>query len=255
VGERRDSARAAPAAGDAGAPDHGKFAWSQIVDGDALATEVKRLAARLAEPLASPSAFKSGGYNACGADFAMLAVVFAVVHEFDGQVRWQGDSAAMRDQFARASANCRAASDESFAEASRCRQDLDDLIRGGRLGAMASANLETWSSLADRKLLMQRMERGLEEAINPQLSDERAFGRVADDIRHEAAMLALLAEVIDREQFEFWDDDTFVESAQELGAAAGELSQAAAEQDYDAARAAAGRVSQSCANCHAGYRP
>jgi cytochrome c556 len=64
----------------------------------------------------------------------------------------------------------------------------------------------------------------------------------------------LLAELIHREDYEFWDDESFRDYAEQLGEAAEDLSQAAADGNYEAARTAVGRVSQSCAACHDGYR-
>jgi cytochrome c556 len=255
VGERPATTTAAAAIASAGstAAAHG-FEWSQLVEGETLATEVKRAAARLAAPLANPAAFKAGGNNDCRVEFGFLAELFAVIDQFDGDVRWKSDAAAMRDALTRASANCKSASDQSFTEAMRLRGELDDLIRGSRLGGAAPPPAERWSTIADRALLMKRMQRAMQEGVNPRMSDAATFAKAAVDVRHEAEVLALLAEVIRREEYEFWDDETFVDYSRELGAAAGELSRAAADQNYEAARAAAGRAGQACATCHDGYR-
>jgi cytochrome c556 len=230
------------------------FLWSEVVDADALDAEVKGAALRLEQPLANPAVFKEGGHNHCRAEFALLAVLFAIIEEYDGDVRWQRDAGALREAFARASANCQTASDKSYAEAGLRRGDLADVIRGARVGRQAPPPVGKWSTLAERKMLMQRMQRGLQERVNPGLADARSFAQAAADVRHEAEMLAVLAEIIHREDYEYWDDETFQEYSRELGAAAAELSRAAAEENYEAARAAAGRASQACAACHDGYR-
>jgi cytochrome c556 len=237
-----------------GAADPERFEWSRLISADALATEVKRVAASLAEPLATASAFKSGGNKTCLVDFSELAVLWAVIEQYDGEVRWQRDAAVLRNAFARAARNCKSASDQTFAEATERRAALEDLIRGGRTEDAAAEPVEKWSGLAERGPLMQRMQTGLQEGINPKLSDARAFSRAAADVQHEAQMLALLAEIIRRQEFEYWDDETFNEYADELGAAATDLSRAAADNNYEAARGAAGRAGQACAACHDGYR-
>jgi cytochrome c556 len=231
-----------------------RFEWSRLITADALATEVKRVASSLAEPLATFAAFQSGGNKACLVDFSELAVLWAVIDEYDGDVRWQRDAATLRDAFARAARNCKSASDQTFAEATERRAALDDLIRGGRADRAAAKPVGKWSELIERGPLMQRMQAGLQEGINPKLSDARAFSRAAADVQHEAQMLAVLAEVIRREEFEYWDDETFKDYANQLGAAAADLSRAAADINYEAAREAAGRAGQACAACHDGYR-
>ncbi len=233
---------------------HDAFEWSRLISADALATEVKRLAVALDEPLATNAAFQSGGHEQCRAVFSVLAALWAVIDEYDGDVRWQRDAAALRDACARDAANCRTASDQAFAAATERRAVLESLIRGEQVGGGGAGPVDAWSALSERGPLMKRMELGLLERINPRLSDARTFTRSAADVQHEAEMLALLAEVIRREEYEYWDDETFNEYAGELGAAAADLSRAAADKNYDAARAAAGRAGQACATCHDGYR-
>jgi hypothetical protein len=252
-GERPQStANAQAVADDAGASE--AFAWSRIVSADTLDTEVKHIAGALAEPLASAAAFKAGGNKQCQASFSLLAVLFAVIDEYDADVRWQHDAAALRNSFARAARTSRASSDQAFADATERRGQLEDLIRGGKTAGGDVASIERWSEVAARKPLMQRMQVAVQERINPAMSGTPIFTRAAIDVEHEAQMLAMLAEVIRREEYEYWDDETFNEYADELGAAAGELSRAAASRDYEAARAAAGRAAQACVTCHDGYR-
>jgi hypothetical protein len=253
-GERPKSATTSHAAtNDTGAGE--AFAWSRVVSADTLDTEVKHIANALAEPLASAAAFKAGGNKQCHASFSLLAVLWAVIDEYDGDdVRWRRDAAALRGSFARAARACRTASDEAFTEAAERRAELNDLIRGGRTAGGDVATSERWSDIAARKPLMQRMQTAVQERINPAMSDAPTFTRAAVDVEHEAQMLVLLAEVIRRREYEYWDDETFNEYADELSAAAGELSRAAASGDYEAARAAAGRAAQACVTCHDGYR-
>ncbi len=228
--------------------------WSQVISGDSLAAEVKQLATTLREPLANPAKFKSGGYKICRAVFNELAVLFAVIAEYDGDVRWQEDAPMLRDALARAARNCKTGTDQTFAAASELRAQLDDLIRGERLSGKPALPPERWSELADRPLLMTRMESALQEGISPALSNAREFSRKAVDVQQQAEVLAMLATLIDREEFEYWDDESFQEHSIALRAASRALTRAAAEANYEAARAAAGEASQSCSACHEGYR-
>ncbi|WP_172991932.1 cytochrome c [Lacipirellula parvula] len=228
--------------------------WSQLISGDTLAAEVKRLAATLRDPLANPAKFKSGGYKVCRGAFSELAVLFAVIAEYDGDVRWQDDAPALRDAFARAARNCKTGTDQTFAEGAELRTQLDDLVRGERLGGKPAPPPEQWSKIADRPLLMKRMESALQEGISPALANAREFSRKAVDVQQQAEVLAMLAAIIDREAYEYWDDENFQQQSNDLRAASRELTRAAADANYEAARAAAGRASQSCTACHEGYR-
>lgn len=260
--KRADSIAATPAEGqgsdaataEGASSNSGAATWSQLISGDTLAAEVKRLAATLRDPLANPAKFKAGGYKVCRGAFSELATLFAVIAEYDGDVRWQDDAPALREAFARAARNCKTGTDQTFAEGTELRTQLDDLVRGERLGGKPAPAPEQWSEIADRPLLMKRMESALQEGISPALANAREFSRKAVDVQQQAEVLAMLAAIIDREAFEYWDDENFQQQSNDLRAASRELTRAAAEANYEAARAAAGRASQSCTACHEGYR-
>lgn len=235
--------------------DGDRFVWSQLISGETIADEIKRIANGLRTPLANPGKFRSGGYQQCRAEFSMLAVLFGVAAEFDGEVRFQESAAPLRDRFARAAANCQAATDGSYNEARERQLDLEELLRGQRPpDATDAAEAPLWSDLADAPVLMQRMDSALNEKIMPALANDRTFRKDELDVRREAQVLAMLAEVIHREDFTFYDDEDYARFATELRAAAADLEQAAGDRNYDAARAAAGRAGKACTLCHEGYR-
>jgi len=231
------------------------FAWSRLIEADTLVSEIKQINNSLARAVATPGPFKSGGNKLCRREFSMLAVMFGVIAQYDQQIRWQQQAVPMRDALARAAKNCKTATDQSFTEVKRRRQELDDLVRGQPLQLAAPAEEEfRWSDVADQSQLMQRMEISLQERIEPLLSDGATLRRNSQKISHEAQLLAMLAEVIQREGYEFSDDDSYLEYSQELGDAAAELSRAAVELDYQRARQAAARATEACTACHEGYR-
>jgi hypothetical protein len=244
----------APRVGTPKAESSQQFAWSRLVQGETLDNEVKRIVAGLREPLANPAKFKAGGYKQCRADFSLLAVLFGVIAEYEGDVRWKADAAGVRDALARAAMNCKTATDQTFNEASQRKTELEDLIRGERLGGEGAAEVEKWSELAERPLLMQRMESLLEAEISPALANAKEFAKQASVVRQQSELLAVLADVTQREEYEYWDDAGFQELSGELRTATAELTRAATEANYEAARAAAGRAGQACSACHEGYR-
>jgi hypothetical protein len=229
--------------------------WSKLITADTLETEVKRLSQSLASTVTSASAFKGGGYKDARRDFSELAVLFAVTAQYDGDARWKEAAAGLRDLFSRAAANSKVASDESYREAIARKQDLADLVRGGRPQAPnTEADVADWSQVSARPPLMQRLNIAHQERLTKWLADPATFRRNQSDVAHEAQVVAMLAEVVHREAFEYWDDDTFVGYAGDLRDAAIEVSAAAAANNLEEARQAIGRASGACANCHDGYR-
>ncbi len=224
--------------------------WSTLIEADALTVEVKSVHNRLISLLARAGSFKSGGNADCRREFSLLAVLFGVVDQYDQEIRWQQEAVRMRALCTQAAHACETASDESFALAADVRLQIADLLRGQSISRQASDTVAP----VDRGQLMQRMELAVEENISPWLANRKEFRRRKSVVAHESQLLAVLARTIRREGYDFADDEDFVEITRELGRASRELTEASEQGNYEAARQAIGRVTQSCSNCHDGYR-
>lgn len=230
-------------------------AWSVLVTSETLESEIKRLAQSLNKSVASPSSFKGGGFKDARRDFGELAILFAVTAQYDEDARWKDTAAGLRELFARAAQNARVGNDTTYREATQRKQDLADLIRGGRPEVpQADAKVDDWSQVAARPPLMQRLNTAHQERLLKWLADEKDFARNRDDVTHEAQIVALLANVIHRPDYEYAADDTFVEYAQQLQQAASDIAAGANANNFQQAREAINRATNACADCHDGYR-
>jgi hypothetical protein len=260
-GPRPDFTRGAPQTGGMAAattpdasPQGDGFRWSTLVSEDTLTDEIKELKDVAAEACATPSAFKGGGYSAARSAFSSIAVAFGVIAAYDGDVRWQKDAATARDLFARAGFNCKVGTDQSFAEAKARLEDLDRMLQGSAPEGRPEREEEfLWSQVAGRPPLMMRLEDAL-AALRPATASAGEFKQQADVAIHAAEVIAVIGEVIQRRDFEYHDDETYVGYSKEMRDAAVELRRACREGDYDAARAAASRIEKSCSTCHGDYR-
>jgi hypothetical protein len=229
--------------------------WSKLITPETLEAEIKRLNQSLARSLTTPSQFKGGGFKDAGREFSELAVLFAVTAQYEGDVRWKDAAAGLREMFSQAGHSCRAGTDETYRAANAAKQELADVVRGGRPQLpKAEIGVTDWSKVAARPPLMQRLNLGQQERLKNWLSDAATFRKNQSGIAHEAQVMAVLADVIRREAFEFSDDETFVGYADELRQAASDVSAAAEAGDFEKAREAIGRATNACANCHDGYR-
>jgi hypothetical protein len=232
-----------------------EFAWSKLIAAETLEAEVKRAGQTLAAGTTSPSQFKGGGYKDARRSLSELAVLFAVTAQYDGDARWKDVAAGLRDTFAKSAANAKTGTDESFRMATARRDELAELVRGGRPQvAKAMAVVADWSQVAARPPIMQRINLAHQERLTKWLADPAAFRRNQNDAAHEAQVVAMLAEVIHREAFEFSDDETYVGYAHDLEQAMGDVSAATGAGNFEPAREALGRASKACVECHAGYR-
>jgi hypothetical protein len=237
----------------ASAPTSGA-AWSKLIDAETIETEIKRLSQELAKDVTAPAQFKGGGYKDCRREFTTLAALFAIAAEYDTDVRWKDSAPTLRDLFARAGRNCKVGTDQTFQEAKQRKQDLADLISGNRPKPSEAEPKAVWAQITDRPPLMQRMNIAQLDRLQKWLASKQEFAAHRDDIKHEAQVIAAFADIITREGFEYWDDETYAGYARELRDASTEVAAAVDSDNYDQARAAAGKASKSCAACHEGYR-
>jgi hypothetical protein len=237
-------------------PAGGGFRWSRLISAETLADEVKSYPQQLAAVVKTPSQFQGKGAREARRYFSTLAAVFAIIAQYDGDVRWKNQAAAARELFARAGFNSKSDNENVYNEAKQRTADLTLLIRGETLSA--PPNVESKPNfdqqVANRPPLMWRMDRAQRERLSVWTANRADFTRNLAAIKHEAEMVAALAHVIQDASYTDADDETYRAFAQELQQAALELREAANTKNADAARTAAGKLSQACDQCHADYR-
>jgi cytochrome c' len=238
--------------GDAGAA--GGFAWSKLIDAATIESEIKRLGTLMDKDVTTPTEFKGGGYKLCRRDFSLLAALFAVTGQYDGDARWKEIAPGLRDQFARAGYNSKAGSDQTFNEATQRKQELADLIHGNRPQVPKAEAAADWAHVADRPPLMQRLNIAQQERLTKWVADANNFKKNRDDARHEAQLVAMIAEIISRPGFDDADDQQYQGFAHQLQQAAIDAAAAAQQGDYEKSRQAVGRAGKACTACHEAFR-
>lgn len=227
--------------------------WKQWISPEAVEDEIKARQMDLAQTIQNATTFKAGDFQKARETLSVLAVMFGIVAEYDGTIRWQDAAAALRDQVARAGFNCKVGTDGSYSEAKTRAEELQTLVRGGRLKLPDASDKPTWPQVADRQPLMKRLEQA-HKSIQARVANQRELERHADELVHEAQLIAALAEVITHAGYEFAEDGTYLEYAKAMQAQAVSVRDAALQNNYEQARQAAGEMDKACNNCHEGFR-
>ncbi len=228
----------------------GDTSWPEFIDDETLSTEVKRIANNLAALIKNPAQFKASKYQDCRRELTMLAALFGVIRDYPGDVRWKSSAAVMEQYSLHAAELCTIGSAESLAAAQETHALLAELLRGQTVQSEVNRSTD-FPAFAP---LMQRMEITMQENLPEALKNERNFRKLAVDVSHEAQLLAMLSQVIRREEYGYGDDEGYLKHADGLRETAIQLNEAASTQDFTKAVKAAAEVSQSCARCHAYYR-
>lgn len=237
------------------APDAGGgFKWSALVSEETLTDEIKDMKRAVAEAVASGSDFKGGGYDRARDAFSTTALAFGIIAAFDKDIRWKKDAEAIRDLFARVGFNCKVGNEQSFNEAKLRAADLESLLDGTVPSARADREEDfRWSQVAGRPPLMSRLDTA-DAAIAAAVASKGDFDKAVERLLHDAEIVAVIGEVIQKADYEYFDDDTYRGYASAMRDAALQLRTAVQEKNYEAARAAAGSLKKSCDTCHGDYR-
>lgn len=233
----------------------GTFTWSKLIEPDTVEDEIKTLQKQFSETVTTPAPFKGGGAKIARRQLTELAVLFAIIAEYDGDIRWKKDAVNMRELTGRTGMNCKVGTDASFNEAKLRKEELETLVRGGAAPSVAGADPKAaWEKIAGRPPLMQRLEALQQQGIAVYTANAGDFAKNQDKALKEAELIAAIAEVIQRPGFEFTDDDQYLNFAKAMRDAALTVVEAAKSKNYDAARAASGKIDKACSQCHEGYR-
>ncbi|PQO38570.1 cytochrome c [Blastopirellula marina] len=235
----------------------GTSEWAKIISPTTIQDEVKRLNSQLLDTVQNVRKFNGGGFEDARRDYTELAMLFAIISQYNGDVRWKDDALVGRDKFARAGFNSKVGTDNSFKEAKDRSRDLEELVRGTSLPPLDGPEPDpqaTWDAIADRPPLMQRLEIGFDNRLKKMTANESEFQSNTEDILHEAEIIAAISHAMQKEGFEYHDDEDYVNYCQQMQNAALAVVQAVKDNNADAARKAAGDVGQACSACHESYR-
>ncbi len=231
----------------------GRDSWKTLVDAAAIEDEVKAQQQAVSRLVTTPVVFqtKFGEVNQC---FEMLSVLFAVIRQYDGDIRWSKHAPAAQMLFQKAAVSSRTGAATGFHFCKTRKEELQELVRGGSIVATDPAP-ETidWSAAANRSPLMVRLE-SANENLKKYTANQNAFRGAGGDIDQEANMIAMMARVILLEGMPDAEEDDYVAFAQQMQSAAVELKSATQTGDFSRASAATNQIGQSCADCHADWR-
>jgi hypothetical protein len=232
----------------------GGLKWSALVSEETLTDEIKDMKLVLVGAVSSQSDFKGGGYDKAREAFSAVALAFGVIAAYDQEIRWKKDAETARDLFARVGSNCKVGTDQSFNESKLRVADLESLLDG--IAPTARADREEdfrWSQTAGRPALMSRLE-SADATLAAASASKADFDKAVERVLRDAEMVAVIGEVIQQADYEYFDDDTYRGYASTMRDAALRLRNAAQKKDYETARAALGALKKSCDSCHGDYR-
>lgn len=229
--------------------------WAQLISAESIEDEIKAIRLKVDVDVDKPGDFRGRGYQRARRHFSMLALLFAVAGEYDGEVRFQKQAPVARDLFSRAAKNCKVGSTAAYNEAKLRKADLQDIVSGSEIQAEGTFEAAAkWGDVADRSPLMQRLETAVQQRLQPFTANPGDFKAQAAVITREAELVAVIGEVLCKDGMEDGDDETYSGFSQRMRDAALEVIDAVKLGNDEAARKAVGEIGKACSECHENYR-
>ncbi len=233
----------------------GAGGWSKLISSGTIEDEIKAIKLEVDKNVTTPSDFAGRGHKVIRREFSFLAMLFAVIAEYDGEVRFKKDAATARDLFSRTANNTKAGGNTNvFSEAKLRKGDLDELLNGSSLPAQPAGDTPEWGVIIERSPLMQRLEAIYQERVAKSLASKDEFGKHIEQILHDAEIISVMATVLTKPGMSDAEDQTYIGFANSMKSSAREIVDAVKLNNYDQARAAAGKIDKACSQCHEAFR-
>lgn len=243
----KNPATAAPAKAD------GPGRWDKLISAESLEAEIKRVAIHFDSIVTTPGAFNSGGYQDARLDLSILAVMFAIINEYGGDVRFKNQAAAARDLIARTAFNCKSGSTQVYNEAKLRKNDLQDIISGGGLSKREAEPENDWSMIVDRSPMMEYLEQ-LQDGIKETTNSVAKIKSSVDDVKRQAELFTVVSEVLLQEGMDEYDDEDYIALSKSMGEHSMAIVNSLKTDNFDSIRKSVGGITQSCDACHEQYR-
>lgn len=229
-----------------------KMGWKNLISSTSLEELVKDSKLRLDKVITTPAAFAGGGYNEARIEFSLLSLLFAIIENYPGEVRWKNSAAAARTAMERTAANSKVGSRQVFDEAKKRIMDLEGLLGGSAMRAEVTTEI-VWENLIDIAPVMNHLDWAHNEQLSKMVSNQAEFNKNHDAISRYADLVAILGKTITFKNMPNADDKGFVAIATEMVGQAQQLSLAVKSENAELARTASGKLGQCCTNCHDSY--
>ncbi len=233
--------------------DEAQNIWKKRIDAQTIEDLIKSAKLRLDPAVSSPAKFVGGGYQVARRDFTLLTILFGVIEQYPGEVRWKHSATRAKVDFGRIAANAKVGSPAAFNEAKAKHQTFGDLLNGNKLDP-PKEEATGWSDTVDRIAAMQLLEWILRENLNASVASEPAFSDGAEDAKKYAMLVGAISEVLLQEGMPDQDSDEYRQWTQEMITATEEIVSGASKSDIAITREAISKLDKSCNSCHEVFR-
>ncbi|HEY6563023.1 MAG TPA: hypothetical protein VIY86_00880, partial [Pirellulaceae bacterium] len=153
--------------------------WSDDISTSCLEAEIKSQYTALHEALRGRAHFAREGYRSAETSLVMGAVGFEIVRQHSGDVRWKSIASSARDRLGQFHQEWESTPQDGSQWWSLARKALVEwggILNGGTIEPKPGSPL-AWHDIADRRVLMVRLEEAADVRLAAALADEESWRR------------------------------------------------------------------------------
>jgi hypothetical protein len=242
-----DPAPEAPAGGGGGDD------WKELISGEDLQEEVKRIRNDLKSWLQGQGQYNAH-YKEIQVQGAVLAGLAAIAPKYPDPPSWKDKAKFIRDAASEVASKSKGLGQKPFEETQKFQEKAEALLSGNTPADLGeSANDVPFSEVASRKGLMGRMELA-EQWLRSNVANESVLKKEAERVGHEASVLAALSKMVATEGYDSAEEEDYKEFAKKMIEASLDIGKAAKAGDMAGFTDGMSRVKKQCDGCHLGYR-
>ena len=230
--------------------------WAEHVTIDDLTVELSECSTRISQNLKKPGDFDKF-IKSINSEGHLMAVVATLVTVHPDAGGWKEIASDIQAQGLAIAQAAEAKGAKNYRSAQEAHKKIGELIKKGEKAEKgtkaSSSNDDTaapdWAALGELSHVMKRVDPAY-KYIRGKMSNAPSFKTYSEQVRHNAAILAVLAEISPA----YRTEKEFAKFSAAMSAAAKETASAAKSGDFDKAKDANTAINQSCNDCHKAYR-
>ncbi|MFM9965107.1 MAG: cytochrome c [Planctomycetaceae bacterium] len=228
-----------------------------LLDKEALASEVKNVRNYLAGKAASVAAYNAS-YLEIAPESATLAALAVAVQKHPEDFSWKKNAKFVRElstQITELTTTDKAKNKNTYDAVAAAFEKIDDILKGSTPAGLPEATDEKdyGEAAVDLRHIMKRIQKA-EANLKNSVSNEAGLKKDADKVAQEGAVLQFLGHAIISNGFGWGDDAGFHKQAKPLREGGKQLIEAAKSGNYALYDEAMGRISKSCVECHGEFK-
>ncbi|MCA8986486.1 MAG: hypothetical protein KDA78_02525 [Planctomycetaceae bacterium] len=230
----------------------GAQSWENIMKKDALLDQITQLRNTLTANVNSVGSFNRE-LLAIQIDAATLAALAGVAGQMQDDFTWKPKAPAVRDAASEIAVAAETRGRPSFEIAEKNFLNIVEILNGGTPAELPESNPETvFSDVADRNLLMKKIKIHADWSRTT-VSDEATLKSEKEEVMSRAALLRLLGEVVNLNDYVFAEEKDYKTFCQELIDGARQMYEGAEKDDYNLYSTGFELFNKSCNDCHPVY--